>query len=782
MNATGIGGGAAGIGRGYSGDDWEVIISGGIVYALGGHGPKSNVAVSIDGTFSTGENGNAIIYSATIGDQSHKNDWSGIIFEGSVGKVYGDMVAPTVDCEVSRGYSLTIPEGTTLEIAENVTLTNNGTINNLGTLLVNGTLIGTVNGDVRYPSSVSVDISGTEVTGGNTVPYGSSITITAVLTSGNVLAGMDKVDFYLGEISLGSTNIQQSGDSYIAKWDLTISGEKWKPNSVPYTITADFGSATGEIRITVVKGKQFGPDAPTVAVRKSTEITLNGFSTGGIGAVEYGFVQGNIGAPNNWQSSPVFTGLRPGTIYTFYSRYTGNEYFNPAISDTGTKISTLSTSGTNIVVEGETVILDDGTQITNEGDKATINKDGVITIITPAPEGGVIVDQNGNITLPGGSIVQAGNGEETTIPPGGGIMRPDGTVSYQVTVRFESQGGSGVANQTITVGNVIVKPEDPIREGNRFLGWYTEKDGGRKWDFSQPVMMEMTLYAQWQNISEEGTNSENKITIVEAEYGTVTTNKSAAQPGDIIIITAIPDKDYKLDEISVISGENVVLNKINETQYTFEMPANDVYVNVTFVIIDNNPEGPEPEQPPKPEMPFTDVTEANWYYDEVYYVWANGLMQGTSATTFGPNVDTTRAMVVTILWRLEGEPASGYDMDYSDVAGGAWYAGAVRWATEHGIVNGSEGQFYPGGTVTREQLAAMLYRYAQYKNYDLTADGDLSGFADANAVSGWAETSLEWAVGQGMLQGSDRQVDPQGFAIRAQLAAILKRFMENVAQ
>ena len=151
-------------------------------------------------------------------------------------------------------------------------------------------------------------------------------------------------------------------------------------------------------------------------------------------------------------------------------------------------------------------------------------------------------------------------------------------------------------------------------------------------------------------------------------------------------------------------------------------------------------------------------------------------------STFGPGVDTTRAMVVTILWRLEGEPASGYDMDYSDVAGGAWYAGAVRWATEHGIVNGSEGQFYPGGTVTREQLAAMLYRYAQYKGYDLTVGGDLSGFADAGAVSGWAETSLEWAVSQSLIQGSANQIDPTGSAIRAQLAAILMRFCENVAE
>ena len=259
------------------------------------------------------------------------------------------------------------------------------------------------------------------------------------------------------------------------------------------------------------------------------------------------------------------------------------------------------------------------------------------------------------------------------------------------------------------------------------------------------------------------------IQLPEVEGGTVTADRATARQGTEVALTVTPDEGFALASLAVTDffGNQVDISRNSDGTYSFVMPASQVTVSAVFA----------PAQ-----LPFTDVTEANWYYDEVYYVWANGLMQGTSATTFGPNVDTTRAMVVTILWRLEGEPASGYDMDYSDVAGGAWYAGAVRWATEHGIVNGSEGQFYPGGTVTREQLAAMLYRYAQYKGYDLTAGGDLSGFADADAVSGWAETSLAWAVGQGLLQGSDSQVDPQGSAIRAQTAAILMRFCENMLE
>ena len=257
------------------------------------------------------------------------------------------------------------------------------------------------------------------------------------------------------------------------------------------------------------------------------------------------------------------------------------------------------------------------------------------------------------------------------------------------------------------------------------------------------------------------------IQLPEVEGGTVTADLAAARQGTEVTLTVTPDEGFALASLAVTDffGNQVDVSRNSDGTYSFVMPASQVTVSAVFA----------PAQ-----LPFTDVTEANWYYDEVYYVWANGLMQGTSAATFGPNVDTTRAMVVTILWRLEGEPASGYDMDYSDVAGGAWYADAVRWATEHGIVNGSEGQFYPGGTVTREQLAAMLYRYAQYKGYDLTG-GDLSGFADAGAVSGWAETSLAWAVSQSLIQGSANQIDPTGSAIRAQLAAILMRFCENLA-
>ena len=178
-------------------------------------------------------------------------------------------------------------------------------------------------------------------------------------------------------------------------------------------------------------------------------------------------------------------------------------------------------------------------------------------------------------------------------------------------------------------------------------------------------------------------------------------------------------------------------------------------------------------------LPFTDITEADWFYDEVYYVWANGLMIGDSDTTFGPNGTTTRAQVVTILYRLEGEPdLSGENLGYpyEDVPADTWYTDAVYWARLNGIVYGtSDTQFDPDDPITREQLAAMLYRYAQFKGCDMTATGDLSGFADGDTVSGWAEEAMSWSVGAGLIQGDENGLTPTATATRAQVAAILQR-------
>ena len=245
------------------------------------------------------------------------------------------------------------------------------------------------------------------------------------------------------------------------------------------------------------------------------------------------------------------------------------------------------------------------------------------------------------------------------------------------------------------------------------------------------------------------------IELIVGEGGKAKTNLSNASAGTTITVTATPDNGYELAYITV-DGK-----RIDGT--TFKMPDHDVTVRVYFT---------------NGGFPFTDVASGAWYYDAVSYVYANGLMDGTSATTFEPNANMTRAMLVTILWRMEGEPVVNYIMPFTDVDGGAWYAEAVRWASSEGIVEGvSDTSFAPNAEITREQLAAILWRYAG----EPATAANLAGYADGASVSAYAVDAMRWCVEHGIITGTTAAtLEPQGTATRAQAAAMLMRFAENL--
>lgn len=190
----------------------------------------------------------------------------------------------------------------------------------------------------------------------------------------------------------------------------------------------------------------------------------------------------------------------------------------------------------------------------------------------------------------------------------------------------------------------------------------------------------------------------------------------------------------------------------------------------------------KPEENPPAALPFTDVVDTSWFCAAVRYMWEKGLMTGMDEKTFSPESTTTRAQLVTILWQLADCPDSEKSAAYSDTDENAWYADAVAWAAEHGIVSGvGGGAFTPGGTITREQLAVMLYRYAQYKGYDVSKTADLSGYADQDKLSDWAAQAVQWACGSGLMTGrSAAQLAPEGTLTRAEAATMLKAFCENV--
>lgn len=269
-----------------------------------------------------------------------------------------------------------------------------------------------------------------------------------------------------------------------------------------------------------------------------------------------------------------------------------------------------------------------------------------------------------------------------------------------------------------------------------------------------------------------------EITVAKTENGSVSVDKYATE-GEEVTITVTPDKAFKLDELSVTAGgKDVEITNNGDGTYTFTMPSNKVTITASFIEDEDYV-----EPTPDPNMPFTDVSENDWFYGAVQYVYDNDMMNGVSDTSFAPNSNLTRAMMAAVLYNLEDQPTQA-DSTFTDVVEGSWYADAVNWAAANDIVSGyGDGIFGPNDNITREQMAAILYRYAEYKGYDVSAVGDLSQFNDADSVSEWANEVMSWAVGAGLINGmGDGSVAPQGTATRAQVATVLMNFCENIAK
>ena len=266
----------------------------------------------------------------------------------------------------------------------------------------------------------------------------------------------------------------------------------------------------------------------------------------------------------------------------------------------------------------------------------------------------------------------------------------------------------------------------------------------------------------------------------DVENGKITVSPTRAGQGSTVTITVTPDEGYELDSLTVTDadGNELTLTDKGDGKFTFTMPRGKVEIAASFKAV---------EEPQPSDFPFTDVTSGDWYYDAVVYAWENDLMTGTSATTFAPGMTTSRAMLTTLLYRLDGAPDlsdENLGYPYGDVDADSWYGDGVYWARLHGVVTGITSEiFNPNGDITREQMAAMLYRYAQYKGYDVTGSADLSGYADADSVSGWAEYAMQWAVDAGLISGvGNNTLNPQGSATRAEIATILMRFCQQFVQ
>lgn len=340
----------------------------------------------------------------------------------------------------------------------------------------------------------------------------------------------------------------------------------------------------------------------------------------------------------------------------------------------------------------------------------------------------------------------------------GQAVAPDTKVTVAKTIKFEvATNEKTFAKENIVAGaNTTVKVTGDARLYTYEFTYTKPSSGGSSGGSSSGK----TTY---------------KVTTSAVNNGGVNASPSSAEKGAAITITLSPDKGYKLDKLTVTdgSGKTVSTVKKSDTVYTFTMPASAVKVGVSYVKATETPS----------ETKFNDVSANDWFASAVDYVTGKGMMNGTADNTFSPKANTTRGMVVTVLYRLENQPSTSA-ASFTDVASGAYYANAVAWANANGIVSGyGSGKFGPNDKVTREQLAAILYRYAQYKKYDVSVgeDTNILSYDDAQSISTYAIPAIQWACGAGVVTGkSGSKLDPKGNATRAEVAAMLMRFCENV--
>ena len=337
-------------------------------------------------------------------------------------------------------------------------------------------------------------------------------------------------------------------------------------------------------------------------------------------------------------------------------------------------------------------------------------------------------------------------------------------------VTFDGNGGTPSVGSMTTTDRKLTSLPSASRSGSySFYGWYTEKSGGTKITTDTVFHANATVYAHWTYTGGGGGDYNPPVTYYTLRFETDGGSDIPSVQGTyntyIDLTKYVPT--WRGHAFIGWYSERSLTNKVSGVCLTKDMT---VYAGWRM-----------DENPGTGVNPFTDISEKDWFYGDVMFVYENGLMLGTSKTLFSPHGTAMRGMMATILWRMEGSPVPKGKNSFTDVEAGKWYADAITWTTENGIFAGyGKDKFCPDDPITREQLAAIFYRYADYKGYDLTVKGDLDKFKDADKITDYAKTAMQWAVGSGLVKGkSCNLLDPQGTATRAEIAAMLHRFIEK---
>ena len=479
-----------------------------------------------------------------------------------------------------------------------------------------------------------------------------------------------------------------------------------------------------------------------------------------------------------------------GTI--FVENAQGEETEIVAINETTAVTYTDLAAAISAANDGDTIRLVKNVELSGAGKN---NNEGALTITKSI----VLDGNNKKITATSDTFTPAAGASESS-----------------VASMFNVEGGAQVTFKNLTI--------DSNNEAKHGINIYTSQgtEGKTKVTVENVTIQNGLGYAIVCNSSDlevvnvttsgnawGGINIDNrasgKYSTFTMEDGTIGETNNAVYIENSLLTATSPDANSRIKaSISdgIFQGPVSVAKKQNETadvdgvdlsisggtygnDITEYLDENLVWNPVTGEVGTPSTPGGTPSEPEEPTWPFEDVTEGDdWFYDAVAYVYENGIMAGTSETTFEPGMLLDRAMAAQLFYNLEGKPAVTGDSAFTDVTSGHWAVDAITWAAQNDIVAGIGGNLYdPDSNVTREQFTVMLYNYAQYKGYDLTATGDLTRFPDAGSISSWAETALSWANSNGLINGHENgTIDPKGSTIRAQAASIMANFDQNVAK
>ncbi len=786
VSGAGIGGGNSGFGpsnwkpkKGTGGSGGTITISGGSVTAT----TMTGRTIGLLSDMKAGRWAGAAI-GGSFGGSSGNITISG----GTVTAIVSSQTAPHADSDADPIYSAGIGSSSSSSSSGGGTITISG-----GTVFAqspDGAGIGC--GENSDGSDIVIAISGGTVeavsTNGAGIGGGMIESLSAMVNFETIYSG--------GEITIsgGSVSAQSTNGAGIGSGAVIYDVEEVSERNTPEVNGGEITVSGGTVSAQSVRGAGIGGGSGQVTVGSTVTVdseqttpSLTPYSSdGGTVTISGGTVEA---------VSTEGVGIGSGGMPFYQSESPAvDQYIHCVSGEAGT-----FATGT----DGNAMLFATGRIAHIEDDDDTSAWQGVIFLGSEGQLYGTSVTLSEDVTIPSGNTLEIGQGQTLSVGrgvtmtidnenclTGGGTLGAGG--SYEIlnplpvftptTLFYTGSDLSGRLSLTAPAGSVSIMGQIFTVSGTPTY---------RDWVITLPAggILQVGTYTVTAYSPSQGRTVSGQITVIgdssstptysvilpgRVEGGTVTAKKSYAEEGETFRFTVTPDEGWELDTLSVTDNRGTELDVKYEgdSVYSFKMPARRVEIQVSFREI------------PPESLPFTDIADNAWYADAVRYVYKHGLMAGTSATTFAPDVTTSRSMIATILWRMAGSPVVNYAMDYTDVAQGQWYSEAIRWAASEGIVGGyGNGLFGTNDPITREQLATMLWRYAQSEGYDVSVgeSTNILSYTDVANLADYAIAAMQWAVGAGIINGTGdgSALTPQGQATRAQAAVMLMRFCEE---